>query len=52
MKAPAKLVWLKRTLIVKIIIVALMWGLPSLLAPASVLKLFGGNCSGIETIAH
>jgi hypothetical protein len=41
MNAPAKLVWLKRTLIVKIIIVALMWGLPSLLAPASVLKLFG-----------
>lgn len=36
-----KLVWLKRTLIVKMIVVALMWGLPSLLAPAPVLKLFG-----------
>jgi hypothetical protein len=41
MNAATKLVWLKRTLIVKIIVVAVMWGLPSLLAPAPILKLFG-----------
>jgi hypothetical protein len=39
--AEAKLVWLKRVLILKILVVALLWGLPSLLAPASVLKIFG-----------
>ena len=41
MTAEAKLVWLKRTLMLKILVVVLLWGLPSLLAPASVLKLFG-----------
>jgi hypothetical protein len=41
MTAETKLVWLKRNLIFKILVVALMWGLPSLLAPAPVLKLFG-----------
>ncbi len=41
MTADAKLVWLKRNLIFKILVVALMWGLPSLLAPAPILKLFG-----------
>lgn len=41
MNAESKLVWLKRVLIAKIVIVALMWGLPSLLAPAPILKLFG-----------
>jgi hypothetical protein len=39
--AEAKLVWLKRILILKILVVALMWGLPSLLAPASILTFFG-----------
>jgi len=41
MNAETKLVWLKRVLILKIVIVALLWGLPSLLAPAPVLQLFG-----------
>ena len=41
MNAELKLVWLKRVLIAKIVVVALMWGLPSLLAPAPILKLFG-----------
>lgn len=41
MNAETKLVWLKRTLMLKILLVALLWGLPSLLAPEPVLKLFG-----------
>jgi len=41
MTAEAKLVWLKRTLMLKLLVVALLWGLPCLLAPASVLKIFG-----------
>ena len=41
MTVEAKLIWLKRTLIFKILVVALVWGLPCLLAPASILKLFG-----------
>jgi len=41
MNAELKLVWLKRVPLAKIVIVALMWGLPSLLAPAPILKLFG-----------
>ncbi len=41
MDAIQKLIWLKRTIIVKMLVVALMWGLPSLLAPEPVLKLFG-----------
>ena len=41
MTVEAKLVWLKRTLMLKILVVVLLWGLPSLLAPASVLELFG-----------
>ena len=41
MNAETKLVWLKRNLIFKMLVVALMWGLPSLLAPAPILKLFG-----------
>jgi hypothetical protein len=41
MNETTKLTWLKRTLIIKILVVALMWGLPSLLAPEPVLKLFG-----------
>jgi len=41
MKEETKLTWLKRTLIFKMLIVALMWGLPTWIAPESVLKLFG-----------
>lgn len=41
MNTEIKLIWLKRVLILKIVIVALLWGLPSLLAPEPVLKLFG-----------
>jgi hypothetical protein len=41
MNAETKLVWLKRILMFKVLVVALLWGLPTLLAPASVLKLFG-----------
>ena len=41
MNAETKLVWLKRTLMLKLLVVALLWGLPCLLAPASVLKIFG-----------
>jgi len=41
MQETTRLIWLKRTLLVKILVVALMWGLPSWIAPAGVLKLFG-----------
>ena len=41
MTAETKLVWLKRTLLLKILVVALLWGLPCLLAPEPILKLFG-----------
>ncbi len=36
-----KIIWLKRVLIVKILVVALLWALPSWLAPESVLNIFG-----------
>jgi hypothetical protein len=36
-----KLTWLKRVLIFKMLVVALMWGLPTWIAPEGVLKLFG-----------
>jgi len=36
-----RLVWLKRVLIFKILVVALMWGLPTWIAPEGVLRLFG-----------
>jgi uncharacterized protein YjeT (DUF2065 family) len=36
-----KLIWLKRVLIFKILVVLLMWGLPTWLAPQGILKLFG-----------
>lgn len=36
-----KLTWLKRLIILKILVVALMWGLPTWIAPESVLNLFG-----------
>ena len=41
MNEATKLTWLKRVLIFKILVVLLMWGLPTWIAPASVLKLFG-----------
>jgi hypothetical protein len=41
MQEPTRLIWLKRTLLAKILVVALMWGLPSWIAPAGMLKLFG-----------
>lgn len=36
-----KIIWLKRVLIIKILVVALLWALPSWLAPESVLNIFG-----------
>ena len=41
MQANTRITWLKRTLLLKILVVALLWGLPSWIAPASVLSLFG-----------
>ena len=41
MNEATKLVWLKRILFFKILVVALLWGLPCLLAPEPVLQLFG-----------
>lgn len=41
MNEETKLTWLKRVLIFKILVVALMWGLPTWIAPEGVLKLFG-----------
>jgi hypothetical protein len=36
-----KITWLKRVLIIKILVVILMWGLPTWIAPEPVLNLFG-----------
>jgi hypothetical protein len=36
-----RLIWLKRVLIFKMLVVLLMWGLPTWIAPEGVLKLFG-----------
>ena len=41
MKEDSKIVWLKRLLIFKIIVVVLLWGLPTWLASESILKVFG-----------
>jgi hypothetical protein len=41
MNEESKITWLKRVLIFKMLIVLLMWGLPTWIAPESVLKLFG-----------
>jgi hypothetical protein len=41
MNEDTRLTWLKRVLILKILVVALMWGLPTWIAPEGVLKLFG-----------
>jgi len=41
MDEKTKLTWLKRVLVFKMIVVLFMWGLPTWLAPQSVLSLFG-----------
>jgi uncharacterized protein YjeT (DUF2065 family) len=41
MNEATKLIWLKRVIIFKILVVALLWGLPTLLAPESVLRMLG-----------
>jgi uncharacterized protein YjeT (DUF2065 family) len=41
MNEETKLTWLKRVLIFKMLVVLLLWGLPTWLAPASVLHMFG-----------
>jgi hypothetical protein len=41
MNEETKLIWLKRLLIFKILVVLLVWALPSWIAPEGVLKLFG-----------
>ena len=41
MNEETKLTWLKRLLILKMLVVLLMWALPTWIAPESVLKLFG-----------
>jgi hypothetical protein len=41
MNEESKLTWLKRVLVFKMLVVLLMWGLPTWLAPGSVLRLFG-----------
>ena len=41
MNEETKLTWLKRVLIFKMLVVLLLWGLPTWLAPEGVLKLFG-----------
>lgn len=41
MHEETKITWLKRVLIFKMLVVLLMWGLPTWLAPESVLMLFG-----------
>ena len=41
MNEVTKLTWLKRVLIFKMLVVLLMWGLPTWIAPDSILRLFG-----------
>ena len=41
MDEATKITWLKRVLIAKIVVVALMWGLPTWIAPEPVLNFFG-----------
>lgn len=41
MNEAVKLVWLKRVLIFKMLVVLLLWGLPTWLAPEGILKMFG-----------
>jgi hypothetical protein len=41
MNEDTKLTWLKRVLMLKMLVVAFMWGLPTWIAPEGVLRLFG-----------
>jgi hypothetical protein len=41
MSADVKLVWLRRVLIVKVVITIVVWGLPALLGPLSLLSFLG-----------
>ncbi len=41
MNEETKLIWLKRLLIFKMLVLALLWGLPTWLAPEGVLRIFG-----------
>jgi hypothetical protein len=41
MDEDTRITWLRRVLIFKILVVLLMWGLPTWLAPEPVLKIFG-----------
>jgi hypothetical protein len=41
MDEPRKLVWLKRILLIKVIVTWFIWGLPALLGPAGLLRLLG-----------
>jgi hypothetical protein len=41
MPEETKLTWLKRVLIFKMLVVLLLWGLPTWIGPEAVLKLFG-----------
>jgi uncharacterized protein YjeT (DUF2065 family) len=41
MNEEIKQTWLKRVLIFKMLVVLLLWGLPTWIAPASVLQMFG-----------
>lgn len=41
MNEETKITWLKRVLIFKILVVALLWGLPTLFGPASFLQMLG-----------
>lgn len=41
MNEEVKLAWLKRLLVLKMLVVALLWGLPTLLGPESFLEMIG-----------
>jgi len=41
MNEETKIAWLKRVLIFKMLVVLLLWGLPTWLAPGSILKMLG-----------
>lgn len=41
MNEETKLAWLKRVLMIKIVVVVLLWGLPTWIAPESILNLLG-----------
>lgn len=41
MNEQTKIIWLKRVLILKILVVAMIWGLPTWIAPEPILNIFG-----------